>query len=62
MGCSPGGCKHDMQDLKKRPEWTHLQNRLTDSENGSVVSSGVRVGGRDGQGVDMYRLLYLKWV
>ena len=46
------------ESKKRRYQWTSLQNRnrLTDLENELMVAEG-----KDGE-IDMYKLLYLKWI
>ena len=60
-----------MESKKKWYKWTYLQNlftkRLTDLENEFMVAR-VEDGGKIGEGIvrefgmDMYTLLYLKWI
>ena len=54
-----------VESRKTSYKWTYLQNRkrLTDLENEFMVSRGERTGGRDSEfGMDLYTLLYLKWI
>ena len=61
--------KHHMISLyveskKKWYKWTYLQNRnrLTDLENKLVVTGGKGGGKVREFGINMYTLLYLKWI